>query len=448
MNCGGSTFHPNPPFTPGVETGPGNPSNSNSTPATVTSKWKLALGTSHSCAINDTGAVKCWGQNTYGQLGLGDTNNRGDEPNEMGSSLPQVNLGSGRTAITLGAGMAHTCAILDDHAVKCWGFNGQGGLGLGDTVNRGASAGQMGDNLPSVNLGSGRSAKSIAGGDYHTCAILDNDTVKCWGYNSRGQLGLGDSINRGNQPNQMGDNLPTVNLGTNRTAKAISAGSNTSCALLDNNTVKCWGSQQGLSENGGVLGVGNLLPYGTLPSQLGDALPSVDLGSGRTATAITSPLDHLCAILDDGSVKCWGDNYYRQLGLGDNTIHGNAAGQMGDNLPQVHFSKGQLALRITSGQGFSCAILADSTVECWGNYYLRGFNAPYTYEFQPAALGTGRTAQIIAGGGNHVCAILDNETVKCWGTNSHGQLGLGDTANRGQLPNQMGDNLSAVSIWP
>ena len=129
----------------------------------------------------DDDSVKCWGGNYNGQLGLGDTNSRGDESNEMGDNLPAVNLGTGRTAKAIATGELHTCALLDDDSVKCWGGNHRGQLGLGDTNSRGDESNEMGDNLPAVNLGTGRTAKAIATGGYHTCALLDNDSVKCWG---------------------------------------------------------------------------------------------------------------------------------------------------------------------------------------------------------------------------------------------------------------------------
>ena len=181
------------------------------------SRVAIAAGGAHACAILDTNHVKCWGTNSRGELGAGDTSDRGDAANELGDNLPKVSLGTGRSARTISASVGHTCAILDDNSVKCWGVNYRGQLGLGDKDGRGVMAGQMGDNLPRVSLGTGRTAKALSAGDEHTCALLDDDSVKCWGANSLGQLGQGGG-HRGGQPNEMGDNLPKVDLGTNRTA--------------------------------------------------------------------------------------------------------------------------------------------------------------------------------------------------------------------------------------
>ena len=89
----------------------------------------------------------------------------------------------------LSAGGSHTCAIVFDGSVRCWGLNDKGQLGLGDTANRGDAAGEMGDNLPAVDLGTGRTATAISAGTNHTCALLDNGSLKCCGENQTGELG-------------------------------------------------------------------------------------------------------------------------------------------------------------------------------------------------------------------------------------------------------------------
>jgi hypothetical protein len=173
----------------------------------------LTVGGIHTCARLDNGAVKCWGYNFFGQLGLG---NNG--PGEMGDALPAVNLGTGRTAVALASGRHHTCARLDNGAVKCWGNNLEGELGLGDKSNRGDGPGEMGDALPTVDLGTGRTAVALTAGGYHTCAPLDNGELKCWGANFDGQLGLSDRADRGDGPEEVGDFLPPVDLGSAQSA--------------------------------------------------------------------------------------------------------------------------------------------------------------------------------------------------------------------------------------
>ena len=176
---------------------------------------KIAAGWGHSAVLFKNGMVKCWGYNNEGQLGYGDTNNRGDNVGEMGDSLPTVNLGTGRTAVQISAGDYHTVVLLDNGTVKCWGRNNYGQLGYGDTEYRGDEPGEMGDNLPPIDLGiggTGRIIAQISASFSHTGVLFDNGAVKHWRVNGFGQLGYGDASNRGDEVGEMGDNLPIVDL--------------------------------------------------------------------------------------------------------------------------------------------------------------------------------------------------------------------------------------------
>jgi len=178
---------------------------------------------------------KCWGLNDDGRLGLGDGDNRGDGASEMGVNLPSVDLGPGWTAVEVAAGGSHTCVRLQngaEQALKCWGRNGEGQLGLGDTTPRGKMGGQMNDSLPAVQLGTGRSAVALALGAFHSCALLDDASVKCWGWNDNGQLGLGDTQDWGAGSKEMGDSLSAVDLGPGRTVVQLAAGSRHTCVVL------------------------------------------------------------------------------------------------------------------------------------------------------------------------------------------------------------------------
>ena len=186
--------------------------------------------------------VLCWGESWHGQLGQGDRAQRGGATQRVMSPEAQTTqLGTGRTATAIHTSDSHSCALLDDATVKCWGYNWSGQLGQGDQQTRGDGAGEMGDNLTAVDLGTGRTATTISTSAYHSCALLDDATVKCWGCNEYGQLGLGDTDGRGDGAGEMGDNLTAVDLGAGRTAVAIAAGQEHTCALLDDATVKCWG---------------------------------------------------------------------------------------------------------------------------------------------------------------------------------------------------------------
>jgi len=415
----------------------------------------IAAGGYHTCALLNIGKVKCWGYNEVGALGLGDVSHRGDEPGEMGDSLPIVNLGTNLTVIALSAGGYHNCAVLDNGQVKCWGYNDLGQLGLGDTANRGDGLSEMGDALPAVDLGTGRMATAITAGERgHTCSLLDNGQVKCWGNNSAGQLGIGDTTSHGAAASEMGDALPAVSLGTGRTVTALSAGGGHTCTILDNGQIRCWGQN---SE--GELGLGDTANRGDGPGEMGDALPVVDLGTGRTATAVTAGFHQTCALLDNGQIKCWGINDYGQLGLGDTVNRGEGPGEMGDALPTVDLGTGRAAVAVVAATGnrFTCALLDNGQVKCWGintagelglgDTTTRGSGSGEMGDALPAInLGASRTATAVSAGNADVCALLDNGRVKCWGANNFGLLGLGDTTIRGDEPGEMGDALPAVDL--
>lgn len=408
---------------------------------------RLAAGY-ETCFILDSGDLKCWGRNNSGQLGTGDTTTLGDDPGEMGSNLSTIDLGTGRTAVAVSANNLTTCALLDNGSVKCWGGNTSGQLGQGDIFSRGDDPNEMGDNLPAIDLGTGRTATQISVGWNHVCAILDNSTLKCWGQATFDQLGYGDMVTRGDDANEMGDNLPAVDLGTGRTPKLVTAGGLHTCVILDDDSVKCFGRNFS-----GQLGLGSNF-YG---GETGDMLATVDLGTGRTALSLACSANTTCALLDNGSVKCWGDNSRGQIGTGDTTGYGDDPGEMGDNLPAIDLGTGRTAQAISHTLEHICAILDDDSLKCWGGNLNtgalgigdnnhRGDDPNEMGDNLPTVdLGTGRTVKAIASGWSHNCAVLDDDSLKCWGLNDFGQLGLEDSNARGNDPNEMGDNLPTVS---
>lgn len=456
-NNGGCDVNATCTNTPGSRTCACNPGYSGDGITCMVSERVAEVVTGHqfTCARSTYNRIKCWGTNYAGQLGVGDTQTRGDGPGEMGSNLPVVDLGTGRTATKVAVGSAHACALLDNGNVKCWGINTFGLLGVGDSSNRGDAPGQMGDNLAAINLGTGKTATFLAAGGSTTCAILNDGTLKCWGLNDYGQLGQGDKTHRGVLASAMGDNLLPIDLGTGKTAVAVSVGAQNVCALLNDATVKCWGF------NGfGELGLGDTNNRGDDPMEMGDNLPTIDLGTGKTALGISAGYGLTCARLNDNSVKCWGYNIQGELGLGDKVMRGDGPMEMGDNLPAIDLGTGKTALQIVAGkEGLSpraCAVLNDNTLKCWGaNFGTLGLGDSPNRGDDPNEMGDNLPA-INLGTGistasaavySHICAVSTNSFLKCWGTNDVGQLGLGDTASRGATPAEMGNNLPNVSLF-
>ena len=182
-----------------------------------------------------------------GQLGMGDTENRGDEESETGNNLPFINLGTNFFVLQISIGEEHICAILNNSKLKCWGQGKKGILGYGDTKKRGHKPGEMGNNLPFLSLGSDRFVLSVSCGYEHTCALLDNKMIKCWGSNTFNPAGLPLPSN---YIIETGNKLPFADLGSNLFVNEIYTGYYTSCALIAIvDKIKCWGIVEGVLSN-------------------------------------------------------------------------------------------------------------------------------------------------------------------------------------------------------
>jgi len=338
------------------------------------------------CARSGT-QVKCWGQGTW--LGQGVSENVGDAPGEMGDALATVSL-DGDTSW-----LGDYCAHLEG-GLKCWGGNAWGGLGLGDTESRGDEPGEMGENLPFVDLGAVGTLVDQCNGSGYRCALDDAGAMKCWGLNDRGMLGTEDYENRGDEPGEMGDALEPVDLGTDAYASQIACGRTTVCALLDDAGLRCWGS----NDQGELVDVfGDIFggTWGGQPNQMGDDLPEIVPDPDRTVAEVDVGYDVVCVRFDDGAVKCWGNNAAGALGQGNEMWSGGVESSAAE-LPIIDLGTNEAAEQIAVGEGFTCARLVGGRVKCWGE--------------------------------NHV-----------------GQLGYEDTEDRGDEPGEMGDALPYVLFF-
>jgi hypothetical protein len=314
-------------------------------------------------------------------------------------------------AIAVATGLGHTCALLDDHQVKCWGKNGSGQLGYGDTVDRGSTPEQMGDALPTLDLGAGRSATKIAAGWYATCAILDDGTLKCWG--AAGANGQIPARLIGDAPGEMGDNLVPLNFGGRKVVNvAIDGRGFTACASMDDDTIWCWGSGQGPTMVVGLpiapvraISGGNavvaLYENGTVSPSLPLGTSPVFMSSHKVLAISGSANGSTCALLDDGTIGC-----------GDGPSIINPPGEV-------------TALGIEQNSNSICALFADGSIRCpadnpGGNCGAAVFHSGLpggTYWCNPngtIALGQAATA-ITSDGHDYMCALLADGQIKCWG---------------------------------
>ncbi|MDG1551256.1 MAG: putative Ig domain-containing protein, partial [Candidatus Poseidoniaceae archaeon] len=347
------------------------------------------------CIISNSQSLYCWGSNVYGNLGNG-LHGGGvfsDQPVEITS------FGTGLYPVEVATSIVHSCAILNDGTVSCWGDNSFGQLGDGTQIDRYVPT-------QTVSLGAGVKAVDIAVGGYHTCAVLDDGDVKCWGLNGHGQIGDNSQIDK---------YVPTsssVFTGTSK-AIAITAGYDYSCALIVDGSVRCWGKN-----NLGQLGLGTSVNPVITPTQ------TASFGAGLHAVDIDAGYAQACALLNDGRIMCWGLGSNGRLGTGDT---------LQQTSPTFTASLGtnRYAKQVVQGGSNGCAIIDDGTVRCWGGGTPTGTGTssdvltPTTTD----SLGVGRTAQALIAGTGHSCVILDDATMACWGFGGFGKLGNGASNN-------------------
>ena len=332
---------------------------------------KIRMGTENVCAISNLHELKCWGVTGDGRGFMPDTA-IGNEANEMGVNLVSVNLGAGLTPVkvlTSNSGTTYggfSCALLNNNTLKCWGDGSDGKLGQGDTKDRGRSPHDMGDNLAPIDLGTGRHATDFCLGSNHVCTLLDNGDVKCFGDGSNNKLGTGSFLDVGESPGEMGNALLKVNLGAGVTATKIACGQEHNCALLNDGSLKCWG-----------LGSGGRLGNGSSSSITGaTVIPAVNLGTGVSVVDVALGTSYACAILDHGGVnkiKCWGsNNSYGRLGYGNGDSLGDSPTEIGDNLPFIDFSIPEEPTALSLSLANSCAQFSNGHWKCWGDGALVG----------------------------------------------------------------------------
>ncbi|MGB2530340.1 MAG: LamG-like jellyroll fold domain-containing protein, partial [Candidatus Poseidoniaceae archaeon] len=361
----------------------------------------------HTCALYENNSLYCWGRNNYGQLGLGTTSSYEDSPQfvDVGSGLTVESIGISGSGDQASGPKSHTCAVLSNGQLKCWGDNADGQLGLGNVSSAGVWE------PTAVNLGAGRTAVDVATANAATCALLDDQSVKCWGRNTRGQLGLGnDSSNDVLTPQLVtfsGSSKPIKLAGALRSF----------CAIMDNGTMACWGSN-----DNGELGLGNTTSMVRSPTYL-------SIHTGRTVVSVDLGKYFTCVSYDNGSVACTGANNVWQLGLGNTTSSSTL---------QYVADMDVNAYRTDVAQKVGCAHLTNASLVCWGHdeWGLFGYSTnTYSQEFgftanKYAVFPSGRTVASLSVGFTHACAVLDNGDLACWGNNNMAQLGLGNTSQQ------------------
>jgi len=333
----------------------------------------IAAGNLHTCALTYLGGVKCWGGNTFGQLGNGTTED----------SLTPIDVTGLSSGIrSLAAGIYGTCGLTGAGAVKCWGLNAQGELGDG-TVS---------DSATPVDVVGISGALEIAAGDFHACAVTGAGGVKCWGINESGQLGDGTTVD---------SPTPVDVSGLSAGVQSIAAADSYTCAVTGTGGVKCWGG----------------VPAGATSSLTPVDVPGLTSG----VRSITGTGNHVCALTTTGGVKCWGGDGNVGL-LGNGTTSGSPTPVYVSGL-----TSGVSAITARSSSRHTCALTSTGGAKCWGANTVGQLGDGTTDNpLTPVdVFGLSSGVAAVATGSFHTCALMIGGAVKCWGSNASGQLGNG-----------------------
>lgn len=395
---------------------------------------ELVTGGGHTCILLKDGGLRCWGYNLYGQLGRGDTENIGDEPGEM--PPPEVELGEAVEQVALG--IDHTCVILTDGLVRCWGENAGGVLGYGHSYDIGDDPGEMPPDI--VNLGG--AVDLLAGGYDHMCARNLGGDVRCWGRNLDGELGIGNTESIGDEPGEM----PPAVIDIGGAPTQLALGGSHSCALFNGGAVRCWGSN-----NRAALGhdfpdhIGD--DPGEMPPANSDVPPAIAImaaGSWRT-----------CGLFGL-TVRCWGGSSDGNLGNeggGDVQCPTYQCGAhttccLGDDpgeLPPTYIEIDGAAVHLAMSRYHTCVIMDDGAVRCWGrgDTGQLGYGNTNDLGDNPGEMPTavvdlgGEPAVRLSAGHDHTCALMRSGSVRCWGGAIVGQTGAGTNQPIGDEPGEM-----------
>ncbi len=342
----------------------------------------LTASGSHSCIVVTGGQVRCWGDNSSGQLGT---------PSfiQLRSAVPIGVSGlSGATAAA--AGRDHTCTVVAGGQVRCWGQNFSGQLGDGSTTSSSTPVA-----VPGLT-----GATQVAAGAAHTCVLVAGGQARCWGSNSSGQLGNGTTTS---------SSTPVVVSGLSG-ATAIAAGTDHTCAVVAGGQVRCWGANFS-----GQLGNGTTTSSTT----------PVAVSGLSGATRVSAGSAHTSALVAGGQVRCWGENFSGQLGNGTTTQSSTA----------VAVSGVSGATAVTVGDNHTCVVVAGGQVRCWGDNSSGELGNGTTASSSTAVAVSGLSgATAVAAGENHTCVLVAGGQVRCWGGNDAGQLGNGSVAGRSGVP--------------
>ena len=324
------------------------------------------------------------------------------------------------TNTTIAAGTYNSCAILENQSMVCWGDNEYGQLGDGTTT---------GSAVPIyVNVAANETPVEVTVGQVTACALMESGNIYCWGSGYYGKMGNGEPWN----DDYVNTEMRQVLLPEGQGGQTVSISGGHICTILDNGDVYCWGRG-----NQGQLGYGGTSNR-NIPAK-------VNLPGQRSAIAISTGTFMTCAITTDGMGYCWGENDEGQLGNGTTNSRRMTPAE-------VLFPSGYTPVSISAGDDFACALMDNRKVMCWGeNNDGRLGQGPLATDDETTpvwvSMENSETAHFLDIGTKSACMILDSGETKCWGTNEEGQIGQGDTdIDYYSTPTEVNGNYDFVAL--
>jgi len=349
----------------------------------------VSVGDYHTCGVLVNGRVMCWGTNEYGQLGIGSFDDKTPYPNPL-----YVNSNKNFTSVS--CGVYHTCGRLVNGSLMCWGRSNYGQIGYGST----------GDKSSPYPVNSNENFTSVSAGYEHTCGRLVDGSLMCWGYGNSGQLGYGDTDNK----------YSPYPVNSNENFTSVSAGYEHTCGVLINGSLMCWGRNDDGQTGDGYIG-GPL--HNPVYVKSSENFTSVSAGGGFYQS-------HTCGRLVNGSLMCWGRNNRGQLGIGNFTTM---------SVP-TRVNSNENFTSVSAGKDYTCGVLINGSLMCWGkgDYGQLGYGGTDNkYSPYPVNSNENFTSVSAAGGvnilgGAHTCGRLVDGSLMCWGYNEYGQIGDGTSS--------------------
>ena len=344
---------------------------------------EIAVGYNHACAIDVEGALYCWGANAFGQLGVGDQDPR----------ITPARVGVESDWLSVAAGRLHSCAVRKGGALYCWGGGAFGQVG------------QLQDNVlaPSSVAAPSGAWRAVTAGQWHTCGLTDNGQAYCWGYNLLGRLGDGSGAGTEEDPEQRVDAPRLVAGGVE--FKAVSAGDAHTCAIDEDDSAWCWGSGEE-----GRLGVAAPDTCMLADSDVSCALEPVALGDGRSYRVISAGGAHACAVEASGTLWCWGQGAYGQLGIGDPGDPAERAAPVQVNGPYA---------AVATGASHTCALTSSGRTRCFGDGSNGQLGSVDGIAVAPRAVDLDDSIVQVASGALGSCAVAETSLGYCWGLSAY-----------------------------